>query len=160
MFKSNKVFRGTSFLHVQLQKRRIDSLKRTKSPPSENSEKYSKSAVNMLYLTGKQPEHVIYNTIFVTLTGWSASSSDPYIKTLCEHLSNSDIFLGNQGTQSRSAEDRMQVECIEYEIEIHVQKVCQCLKRVKWRSLAFLISPDVFWWIERHDISLKLEQLD
>lgn len=33
-------------------------------------------------------------------TGWSASSSEPYIRTLLAHRSKSEIFLGNQGVQS------------------------------------------------------------
>lgn len=41
-----------------------------------------------------------------TLTGWSASSSVPYMRTLWEHLSNSEIFRGNHGTSSSSAENR------------------------------------------------------
>ena len=35
-------------------------------------------------------------------TGWSAFNSEPYIKTLFAHKSNSEIFLGNQGTSVRS----------------------------------------------------------
>lgn len=44
-------------------------------------------------------EHVNVNT---RLTGWSASSSDPYINTRWEHWSNSEIFMGNHGTSSSS----------------------------------------------------------
>lgn len=31
-------------------------------------------------------------------TGWSASKSEPYIRTRLAHLSKSEIFFGNQGT--------------------------------------------------------------
>ena len=46
----------------------------------------------------------------VWLTGWSASSSEPYISTRWEHWSNSEIFMGNHGTSSPSEATQQQRE--------------------------------------------------
>lgn len=42
------------------------------------------------------------------LTGWSASSSAPYINTLLADLSRSDTFRGNQGTFSSASPEKRQ----------------------------------------------------
>lgn len=41
------------------------------------------------------------NNTVGTHTGWSASNSEPYIKTLLAHRSKSEILVGNQGTHSK-----------------------------------------------------------
>lgn len=40
------------------------------------------------------------------LTGWSASSSAPYINTLLADLSRSETFRGNQGTFSSASPEK------------------------------------------------------
>ena len=55
-------------------------------------------------------EEPAWNGSYWTLTGWSASSSEPYMRTLWEHLSNSEIFRGNQGTSSSSVGNTVRVQ--------------------------------------------------
>lgn len=64
---------------------------------------YCKSApiVSIFLIFCAINRHCMYeNTNSGLHTGWSASSSEPYIRTLLAHRSKSEIFLGNQGVQS------------------------------------------------------------
>lgn len=45
-------------------------------------------------------------------TGWSASNSEPYIRTRFAHLSKSEIFFGNQGTSHISERRRESMSCL------------------------------------------------
>lgn len=94
-----------------------------------------------------------------TLTGWSASSSVPYMRTRWEHLSNSEIFRGNHGTSSRSAGNSAGLIMLTRLWDIcHIPK--SATREKKEISLAFFLRPNALRRIQGHNGGLKFQQLD
>lgn len=62
-------------------------------------------------------------------TGWSASNSEPYIRTRFAHLSKSEIFFGNQGTSHISERRRATMSCL-LRMQFTIILVMQCLQDV------------------------------
>lgn len=65
-------------------------------------------------------------------TGWSASNSEPYIRTRFAHLSKSEIFFGNHGTSYISERRRRK------------ENSCLLLIRFNWIEFVFTVSFSAF----------------
>lgn len=87
-------------------------------------------------------------------TGWSASNSEPYIRTRLAQLSKSEIFFGNQGTLYISEKRR------KYIIVHHRKKDSVCVQHFSNGFPTFLVQTGIIRRLHIHHVHMLLKQLD